>query len=202
MASWPRTIKPFSVTDFEVPGPLAARGQSGKVTTRATTQRGRRWTEKYLIDVGSENGREFLAQVRNWYRAGTTVEIVHMDYQTTLGEGGGTPLVKGSAQTGATLDVDGCPASETGWLLAGDIFTIAGINCVYEATADVDSDADGNATIPITPPIFASGSPGDNAALTITGVTVKAKIIDPPDFPETGPNDYGVLTITFTEALG
>jgi hypothetical protein len=67
-----------------------------------------------------------------------------------LGAGGGTPLVNGNGQTGTSLITDGWPNSTT-VLKAGDFFSIAGDNKVYQATADVASNGSGQATISLYP---------------------------------------------------
>lgn len=107
----------------------------------------------------------------------------------TVGPLGGTPLVNGASQTGATLVTDGWTASAASRLKKGDVFTIAGVYALnpltfdstgalrqFTVTADVSSDGSGNASIPISPSITTtgayrnvSGSPADNAALTILG---------------------------------
>lgn len=115
----------------------------------------------------------------------------------TVGGLGGTPLVNGGAQ-GSTyaavkqtwsqnLVTDGWTAAAANRLRAGDVFTIAGVNAVnpvskqntgrlqtFTVLADVSSDATGNATVSISPPIIASGAfqtvsavPADNAAITV-----------------------------------
>jgi hypothetical protein len=106
----------------------------------------------------------------------------------TSGAQGGTPLMNGATSTGATQIVtDGWTAAAANRLKAGDVFTIAGVYKVnpitkastgvlmqFSVTADVASDGSGNATIPISPTIYSSGSlqnvdalPADNAALTV-----------------------------------
>lgn len=105
----------------------------------------------------------------------------------TFGPQGGTPLVNGASQSGASLVTDGWTAAAASRLKKGDVFTIAGVYAVnpqsrqstgslqqFVATADVSSDGSGNATIPISPSIVASGSqqtvsavPADNAAITV-----------------------------------
>jgi len=203
MAAWPRTVVPISNTDFDVPGPQIARAQSGKVNVRATTQRGRTWTETYMLKVSDEDAKAFLAYVRATWRAGTSFDIVHRDYLTPNGSAEGTPLVKGANQTGSTIDVDGIAGTPgADWLLAGDIISFAGINCVYDVTADV-TEAAGEATIPISPPIYTGGSPADDAAVTTTGVAVRAIIAEPPDWPDTSGDsaDWGTLTVRFVETL-
>ena len=118
----------------------------------------------------------------------------------TVGVATGTPLVNGAAQnvtwaasqdTGTqSLVTDGWTNSITGILLAGDVFTIAGVFAVnpvtkatlpflrqFVVTADADSGATtGPATLTISPPIITSGAqktcsavPADNAAITVLG---------------------------------
>lgn len=107
----------------------------------------------------------------------------------TVGPLGGTPLVNGAAQVGASLVTDGWTAAAASRLKKGDVFTIAGVLAVnpmngqstgqlrqFVVTADVSSDGSGNATIPISPAIVATGpfknvtaAPADNAAITVLG---------------------------------
>lgn len=118
----------------------------------------------------------------------------------TVGPLGGTPLVNGANQGlinsgttdnpyGATtsLVTDGWTAAAAARLKAGDVITLAGVNSVnpetkkdngrlmqFVVTADVSSDAGGNATVVIAPAIIAGGAfqnvsarPADNAAITV-----------------------------------
>ena len=107
----------------------------------------------------------------------------------TVGPLGGTPLVNGASQTGASLITDGWTAAAAARLKQGDIFTIAGVNSVnpqsrqdtgvlqqFVCTADKSSDGSGNLTATISPSIVTSGygqtvtgSPADNAAITVVG---------------------------------
>jgi hypothetical protein len=107
----------------------------------------------------------------------------------TVGALGGTPLVNGAGQTGATLNTDGWTAAASNRLNKGDIFTIAGVYSVnplsklstgklqqFVVTANTSSDGTGAAALPISPAIVTSGAtqnvsnaPADNAALTIVG---------------------------------
>lgn len=112
----------------------------------------------------------------------------------TVGAQGGTPLVNGSSQIGSNIVTNGWTAS-TQVLNAGDIVTFAGSNSVnyvtstaytslqqFVVTANVTSDASGNATIPISTGIGGyngivtsgstqnvSASPTANGAVTVTG---------------------------------
>jgi hypothetical protein len=160
---------------------------------------GRVWSEEYLVLMSAVTHKALLATARQGWRSGTVYDIDHRDYLTPNGGGAGTPLVQGASQTGSALICDGMTAG-AGYLLAGDIFSIANVDHIIECTASVSVAAGGTATIAINPPFFAGGSPSNNAALTITGVTLKAKVIG-VEMPETGPNNFGVLKITFGEAV-
>ena len=121
----------------------------------------------------------------------------------TVGAYSGTPLTNGADQTGSSIVTDGWTASTTGLLKEGDVITFAGVFEInpqsYESTgrlqhfvvtADVDSDAGGAATIPISPSINdgtltttdsegnsislagyqnVSAAPADGAAITVLG---------------------------------
>lgn len=108
----------------------------------------------------------------------------------TVGPLGGTPLMNGATASGATsLVTDGWTASAALRLKKGDVFTVAGVYAVnpqsrlttgelqqFVVTADVSSDASGNATIPVWPALINSGAqqtvtalPIDGAAITVLG---------------------------------
>jgi hypothetical protein len=88
---------------------------------------------------------------------------LHDHAYTRRGTGGGTPLVNGGSQTGASIVLDGATASVSNWLRAGDYLSFN--NQLFMATSDVNSDGSGNVTVPIAPPIRTS--PLDNTAVDI-----------------------------------
>lgn len=112
----------------------------------------------------------------------------------TVGTLGGTPLVNGAGQTGATLVTNGWTAVALQRLNVGDVFTIAGVNATnpqnfastgalrqFVVTAPGSSDGSGNMTINISPSIITSGpfqtvtaSPANAAALTVQGASAVA----------------------------
>ncbi len=121
----------------------------------------------------------------------------------TSGALGGTPLVKGANQTGATVIIDGWTASVTNILKEGDIITLAAVNAVnaitgedtgqlrqFRVTADTDSDSSGEtATLSIWPSIITSGpyktctqSPANDAIVLIHGhaSTYAATVVNSP----------------------
>lgn len=379
MVAFPRAVVPFEVSALEIPGPLISKAQSGRVNFRSTQQIGRTWTEHYLVNTRSVNGRALLAFVDNVWRNGTTFTIDHRDHVTPLGTGGGSPLVQAATQlhtnpenfgawtpsgtpvrtggqsdplggtaayllgddsgvaaeyvtevvtftgsaaksmalyvkgdtattsvyqlfdstavldrlkvtitwsagvpspvasvgtaflaesvptfptwyripvqtttvtpgntntvaiypagetvgntgniyvfganawneltparyagpsqvagtTGSSLYLNGGTASVSNWLRAGDLITLANVAASYEVTADVSTQANGYVVVPINPPIFTGGGPADNAAVTITGVTLTACILEPPTYPTTSGTsaDYGELVVKFSESL-
>src|SRR6266550_688182 len=129
VASFPRAVIPIEVSSLEMPGPLIAKAQSGRVNIRATQQIGRTWMEKYLINVRSINGRALLATVGNLYRNGTIFSIDHRDHLTALGAGGGSPLVNQSPQ----LVTD--PENFGNWTINGGITRTGGQADPFGGTA-------------------------------------------------------------------
>jgi hypothetical protein len=106
-----------------------------------------------------------------------------------VGPLGGSPVVNGAGQTGASLITNGWTAAAATRLKKGDVFTIANVNAVnpqnlqstgalrqFVVTADTSSDGSGNATIPISPAIVVAGpfatvdsTPANSAAITVLG---------------------------------
>jgi len=107
----------------------------------------------------------------------------------TIGTLGGTPLIQGAGQSGASLTGDGATASITNYFRKGDVIQLASVqdlnpqayqstgrNKDFVVTANVNSTAGGALTIPISPSIVTSGpfqncdeGPGDNDAITTFG---------------------------------
>ena len=70
---------------------------------------------------------------------------------TRRGSGGGTLLVNGGGQSGTSLVCNGASASITNYLRAGDYISFS--NELHMVVADTNSDASGNVTLSIAPPI-------------------------------------------------
>jgi len=79
----------------------------------------------------------------------------------------GTPLVAGASQTGTSIDIDGATTGQTGWIKAGDWFSVNGE--LKMCVEDADSDGSGNVTINFIPRLRTS--PADNAAVTVSDAT-------------------------------
>lgn len=128
--------------------------------------------------------------------ANTDVMESPFSMQHTVGAYGGTPLVNGASQTGASLVTDGWTNSVTGLLLENDLITVAGVFSVnpvnqqstgelqtFRVTGDVNSDGSGNATIGISPAITVttayqtvSASPADNAEISVVSGAANATV--------------------------
>jgi len=80
----------------------------------------------------------------------------------------GTPVVNGASQTGNELDIDGLPASATGYLLAGDYIQLGSGSTaqLYKVLDDVDSNASGEATVTVWPDL--RSSPTDDSTVIVS----------------------------------
>ncbi len=88
----------------------------------------------------------------------------HLARPTLRGVGGGTPVVNGAGQTGSTLNVSGLPASTANVWRAGDMIGVGGeLKMVVQ---DVTSNASGQASVLIEPPLRASPANG-SAIVTV-----------------------------------
>ena len=89
---------------------------------------------------------------------------------TRRGAGGGTLLVNGSGQSGTSLVCNGASASITSYLRAGDQISFA--NELHMVVSDANSDASGNVTLTIAPPIRKVPSSGTvvDYATPVSGV--------------------------------
>lgn len=213
MAAFPRTVPPARVTYPKVMGSLISMGQSGAIQTRSEAAQGRIWQEMWpAMPAGSEDVQELLTTIENLFNTGATCSLTHYllpgSGKDANGSGGGTPLVNGASQSGTSLVTDGWTASAAVRMKAGDCFTVAGLDVLFRATADISSDGSGNATITIEPPIVAGSSPDNNAALTIkfpdpvggTAATLTAVVMD-YTAGTAGPDEFlGGVQVTFREA--
>jgi hypothetical protein len=143
---------------------------------------------KTLFNPNGEIGSQYETGVVGRHAGAKVYEVQGLPTHT-VGPLGGTPLVNGASQSGASLITDGWTAAAASRLKKGDIFTIANVYAAnpwtrkstgslrqFTVTADVSSDGSGNATLAISPAIVTSGpyqnvdaGPADNAAITVLG---------------------------------
>ncbi len=161
--TFPSTIIPAR-TDWQ----LQSNTQSftSPLTKTAQTKElpGARWVASMSFsDRNQDNSRDlmaFLVKLRG--QAGRFYLYDH-GLPTPRGAATGSPLVKGSGQTGTTLAIDGWSGSVTNILKAGDYLEVNGELKIV--TEDINSVA-GEATVTFEPPLRAA--PSDNAVVTIT----------------------------------
>lgn len=143
-----------------------------------------------------ESGKQLKSQYENGYMtraAGFDWAMSQNIPLHTTGAQGGTPLVKGAAQSGSSIVTDGWSNSVTGLLKEGDVFTMGGVFAVNPITKqstgelqqfvvleDVNSSGAGEATIPVSPALILTGprqtvtaAPADNAPITVLGASSK-----------------------------
>lgn len=113
MPVFPRAAKamPLLATPPRFPEAFKSWGQSGKGQMRSTGILGREWEETYpILDTSLPAVRALLTSINKGLREGTVWQVKHPYWNTRLGDATGspgTPLVNGSAQTGASLNIDG-----------------------------------------------------------------------------------------------
>lgn len=90
---------------------------------------------------------------------------------TPRGLAGGTPVVNGADQVGGTLAIDGCTASQTGWLKAGDYIQLGSgtTATLHKVLQDANSDGSGNVSLDIWPYIRSAPTDG---SIVVTSNTV------------------------------
>ncbi len=95
---------------------------------------------------------------------------------TARGALGGTPLVNGASQTGASLSIDGCSNSITGWLKAGDYIQLGGgaSASLHKVLTDVDTNSSGQATLDLWPSVRVA--PSDNATVTTSNTVGRFRL--------------------------
>ena len=140
--------------------------------------------------IGEGVRSTFMGRLAAW----NVFESVHTNQLVCNDYGAGTPLVNmTSGYQGNMLPTDGWASSEQKVLNKGQLIQIANVNeiqprgdrretgriATFVVTADVSSDASGNATIPIYPEIndgTLTTTGGDNDTITLKGFeTVNAK---------------------------
>lgn len=132
---------------------------------------GQRWeADITLPPMKHTAAREWIAFLSQLHGPTHTFTMGDPLGATAAGEAGGTPLVAGASQTGATLNVDGCTVSQTDWLKAGDYIQLGtGADArLHMVTADVDTDGTGAATLTLWPDITTAPSDNDSVIVSDT----------------------------------
>ena len=136
---------------------------------QAVAHAGQRWevdvTLPAMNRADAEQWVAFLVSLRGRFGTFTLGDPVGA---SPRGSAGGTPLVNGASQVGGTLNIDGCTASQTGWIKAGDYIQLgsAGSATLHKVLADADSNGSGQVALDIWP--YIRTAPSDNATVVVT----------------------------------
>ena len=86
----------------------------------------------------------------------------------TASSSAGTPVVNGASQSGDTLNIDGVPTSQTGYLKAGDYIQLGtGLTSrLYKVLDDANSNSSGEVSLTIYPDL--RSSPSDGATVVVS----------------------------------
>ena len=173
----------------------------GNIITIDGAARGRQWTETYAFKLSDSGSRELLAFTRRVFRDGSAYTKTHPLYLTPKGTATGSLTINGAAQTGTDIFVTGTVASENQILKAGDIVRIGSASLVFDVLADVDTNSVGGATMSLNPPILANNEPVNGSTVTMSGVQLDCRMIDPPEYPSVNAKNHGFLTVIHREAI-
>ena len=139
----------------------------------------------------------FLISLRG--RRGT-FKMGDQDKKTIQGTATGTVLVKGAAQTGNAINLDGFTASRANVFLAGDYIQIN--SYLYMVTANVTANGSGEATVYVEPSLRTSiEAINDNTTVVYTNTTTVMRL--DTNFTNWDSNHVSVYGISFacSEAL-
>jgi len=138
---------------------------------------GQRWecdvTLPAMARADAEQWVAFLVSLRGQFGTFTLGDPVGA---SPRGSAGGTPLVNGADQTGGTLSIDGCTASQTGWLKSGDYIQLgtAGSATLHKVLADADSNSSGEVDLDIWP--YIRTAPADDATVVVTNTVGRFRL--------------------------
>lgn len=114
---------------------------------------------------------------------------------TPRGSAGGTPVVNGADQVGGTLAIDGCTASQTGWLKAGDYIQLGSgtTATLHKVLQDADSDGSGNVSLDIWP--YIRSAPTDGSTVVTSNAVGKFRLAS--NEQNWGINEASIYGLTF-----
>lgn len=166
---------------------------------------GARWSANIRIPAvkrdDSEYWNAFLLRLRGRFGTFLLGDPNAATPRGTASSNAGTPLVNGASQTGNELDIDGLPASQTGYLKAGDYIQLGSGSSarLYKVLQDANSNASGEATLNLWPDL--RSSPSDNAPVVVSDAKGVFRLADNQAIWSI--NNAGFYSIAFTavEAL-
>lgn len=154
------------------------------LSSRSEFQRAARVLAAFLMQLRGQSGRCYMTP---------------SDYIGPDGTAAGPGKVNGASQVSSSLVTDGWTPNQTGLFLPGD-YIQAGSQ-LFMVMAAVPTDASGNATIPVMPPI--RRSPTDNADIITTAPKCIMKLTsdDQARWGAMPGKLYSFPAVSFVEAL-
>ena len=174
--SLPSHKKPSNIT-FRAVNTVGITQSPFTYAQQAVAHSGQRWecdvTLPQMSRADAEQWIAFLVSLRGQFG---TFTLGDPTGASPRGSAGGTPLVNGASQTGGTLNIDGCTASQTGWLKAGDYIQLgtAGTATLHKVLADADSNVSGEVSLDIWP--YIRTAPADDASVTLTNTVGRFRL--------------------------
>lgn len=120
---------------------------------------------------------------------------LHDHSYTRRGAGGGTLSINGASQSGTALVCDGATASVNNYLRAGDYISFN--NELHMVVVDANSDASGNVTLSIAPPI--RKTPADDTVVDYLAPVSGVFMLAGPASWDTQPGIISSFTIDAVE---
>jgi hypothetical protein len=113
----------------------------------------------------------------------------------------GTPVVNGASQTGNNLNIDGLPASATGYLKAGDYIQLGtgATSRLYKVLEDVNSNGSGEATLNLWPDL--RSSPANDATVVVSNAKGLFRLAQNDASWTIGNDGFYSITFSAVEAL-
>lgn len=159
-----------------------------------------RGAQRWRLDLGyptmtRDSAAPLLAFVTAQRGQYETFGVVIPGHETPRGSWAGTPLVKGAAQSGRSVALDGFTAGAT--VKAGDFVQFAADAKVYMVTTDATASGAGELTLAIEPALMAS--PADNAVVTHTNVTMTCALAADTLEWSVGPGLFHAFSVALVE---
>ncbi len=147
---------------------------------------------------------EVMAFIKKAWHSGDIFLTKHLmspgSGRSPNGLGTASIMVVDASQVGNSVLTDGWPTDTASCVVVGDVISIAGEVAVYMVAATADSNASGEVTIPLNPPL--RSSPANNALVKTTDVEFTVAIFSRSKFePTHAPTAYGGYKLRFVEAL-
>ena len=137
---------------------------------------GAQWKATFTLPpMKKEKAAVWLAFLMSLRGRRGTFKIGDQDRKTIQGTATGTVLVKGAAQTGNAINLDGFTASRANVFLAGDYIQIN--SYLYMVTANVTANGSGEATVYVEPSLRTGiEAINDNTTVVYTNTTTVMRL--------------------------